>query len=91
MGKKKKQPKKVEFSKVILIASFVVNLCVIIFACVMIVKTYDLTPLMYLIPATAADVATGLGFYYNKAKAENKIKLMKKHKVEPSESSFDVY
>lgn len=91
MSKKKKQPKKVEFSKVILIASFVVNLCVIIFTCVMVVKTCDLSPLMYLIPATAADVATGLGFYYNKAKAENKIKLMEKYKVKPSEQSFDVY
>ena len=44
---------------------------------------------MYLIPATAADVATGLGFYYNKAKAENKIKLMKANKMKPTEETFN--
>ena len=37
----------------------------------------DLTPLAYLIPAVTAETATGTGFYYNKAKAENKIKLKK--------------
>ena len=33
--------------------------------------------------------ATGTGFYYAKAKAENRIKLMKSNKVTPTENTFD--
>lgn len=66
----------------------VINIAVIIFSCIMIATTRDLTPLAYLIPAVAAEVATGTGFYYNKAKLENKIKLMKSNKVKPNEESF---
>lgn len=71
----KHEKKKMEFSKKILIAASIINISVIIFACVMIWRTNDLTPLCYLIPAVAAEVATGTGFYYNKAKLENQIKL----------------
>lgn len=80
--------KHLEFSKKILIVAAVINISVIAFTCVMIWRTGDLTPLAYLIPAVAAEVATGTGFYYNKAKLENKIKLMTVYKVKPSEESF---
>ena len=80
--------KHLEFSKKILIVAAVINIAVIAFTCVMIWRTGDLTPLAYLIPAVAAEVATGTGFYYNKAKLENKIKLMAANKIEPSEESF---
>jgi len=80
--------KRLEFSKKILIVAAVINIAVIAFACVMIWRTGDLTPLAYLIPAVAAEVATGTGFYYNKAKLENKIKLMAAHKIKLSEESF---
>lgn len=80
-----------EFSKKILIVAAIINFGVITFACVMIYKTMDLTPLSYLIPAVAAEVATGTGFYYNKAKMENRIKLMKKNDVQPNESHFSEY
>jgi hypothetical protein len=43
----------------------------------------------YLIPAVAAETATGTGFYYSKAKVENRIKLMKHYNIEPSEQSFN--
>lgn len=86
---KRTRDKKIEFSKVILILSIAINLAVILFSCVMIARTNDLSPLMYLIPATAADVATGLGFYYNKAKAENKIKLMKENNIQLTKQTFD--
>lgn len=66
-----------EFSKKIFIVVSAINIFVIAFSCYMIWKTMDLTPLAYLIPAVAAETATGTGFYYNKAKAENKIKLKK--------------
>lgn len=77
-----------EFSKKILVYAAVVNTAVIIFTLYMVWKTCDLSPLGYLIPAVAAEVATGTGFYYSKAKVENRIKLMKQNKVEPTENSF---
>lgn len=71
------QKTKMEFSKKILLVAGVVNIAVIIFACVMMWCTLDTSPLAYLIPAVAAEVATGTGYYYWKAKAENQIKLKK--------------
>lgn len=43
----------------------------------MIEETKDLSPLAYLIPAVFGELATATGFYYSKAKAENRIKLRK--------------
>ena len=86
MRRVRKQPK--EFSKKILIVAGVMNAIVIIFTMVMIWRTLDLTPLAYLIPSVAAEVATGTGFYYSKAKVENRIKLMRQYKVAPQEQQF---
>ena len=83
---KKKPPK--EFSKKILIVAGIINTVVIVFTMVMIWRTLDLSPLAYLIPSVAAEVATGTGFYYSKAKVENRIKLMKQNKVTPNETHF---
>lgn len=83
---KKKPPK--EFSKKILIVAGIINTVVIGFTMVMIWRTLDLTPLAYLIPSVAAEVATGTGFYYSKAKVENRIKLMRQNKVTPNETHF---
>lgn len=83
---KKKPPK--EFSKKILIVAGIINTVVIGFTMVMIWRTLDLTPLAYLIPSVAAEVATGTGFYYSKAKVENRIKLMKQNKVTPNDTHF---
>jgi hypothetical protein len=83
---KKKPPK--EFSKKILIVAEIINAVVIVFTMVMIWRTLDLSPLAYLIPSVAAEVATGTGFYYSKAKVENRIKLMRQNKVTPNETHF---
>lgn len=80
--------KKFEFSKLILIVAGVVNLAVIIFSCIAMIYTGDLSPLCYLIPSVAGEVATATGFYYAKAKVENRIKLMAAYGVEMSEQSF---
>lgn len=77
-----------EFSKKILIFAAVINMVVIVFTLVMVWRTCDLTPLQYLIPSVAAETATGTGFYYAKAKVENRIKLMKRNKVDPNETHF---
>jgi hypothetical protein len=83
---KKKPPK--EFSKKILIVAGIINAVVIVFTMIMIWRTLDLSPLAYLIPSVAAEVATGTGFYYSKAKVENRIKLMRQNKVTPNETHF---
>lgn len=83
---KKKPPK--EFSKKILIVAGIINAVVIVFTMVMIWRTLDLSSLAYLIPSVAAEVATGTGFYYSKAKVENRIKLMRQNKVTPNETHF---
>lgn len=74
---KKRNKKKPEFSKLILIVAAMINIAVIAFSCVMMYRTGDLSPLVYLIPSVSTEVATGTGFYYAKAQAENKIKLMR--------------
>lgn len=76
MSRVKKKPKK-EFSKVLLGCVGAVTLVVTAFTLIMVWKTENLEPLAYLIPAIFAELATATGFYYSKAKAENRIKLRK--------------
>ena len=87
--RRKKQKPVWEFSKKIVVAVFSINVVVIVFSLIMMWRTCDLSPMAYLIPAVAAETATGTGFYYSKAKVENRIKLMKHYKVEPTEQSFN--
>ena len=68
--------KKLEFSKKIFIGVTIVTISVTIFTLIMIWKTNDLSPLMYLIPSVFAEMGAATGFYFNKAKAENEIKIM---------------
>ena len=77
-----------EFSKKILIVAAIINILVVGFSCVMIFITRDLSPLCYLIPSVAGEVATGTGYYYAKAKAENKLKLMQQYNIKMTEDSF---
>ena len=60
---------------IILIAIGVIYVSLLVFSMVMMAITKNLEPLVYIIPATAAEFATATGFYYNKAKCESKIKL----------------
>lgn len=87
--RRKKQRPASEFSKKIVVAVFAINIVVIAFTLIMIWRTNDLSPLAYLIPAVAAETATGTGFYYAKAKVENRIKLMKHYDITPTEQSFN--
>ena len=87
---KNKNRKRIEFSKIIMITAMTVNVLVIAFSCVVVWVTKDTSPLLYIIPAVAAEVATGSGFYYNKAKAENKLKIMKDNNITPSSTDIDI-
>ena len=66
-----RREQKREFSKII-ISEFT-------FTLVMVWRTGDTSPLAYLIPAVFTETAAATGFYYSKAKAENRIKLRKKY------------
>ena len=79
--------KKTEFSKLIFIGVTAGTVAITIFACVMIWRTGDLTPLAYLIPGAFAELATATGYYYWKAKRENEIKLAKIYGKEDIERS----
>lgn len=68
-----------EFSKLILISVGAVTITVTAFTMYIVAMTGDTSPLGYLIPAVFAELATATGFYYSKAKAENRIKLRKKY------------
>lgn len=80
--------KKIEFSKVILILMILITVIVTAFVLWIVLVTGDTSPLAYLIPAVFAELATATGFYYSKAKVENRIKLMQIYKVEPTEQAF---
>lgn len=71
--------KKYEFSKIILACVGAVTLIVTAFTLAVVWKSGDTTPLAYLIPAVFTELATATGFYYSKAKAENRIKLRKQY------------
>ena len=69
--------KKTEFSKKLLIFASVLAVAVTCFAFLLMWRTGDTSALMYLVPAVFGELATGTGFYYWKARTENKIKLYK--------------
>jgi hypothetical protein len=71
--------KKLEFSKLIMLTVGAVTVIVTAFTLIVVWKTLDLSPLAYLIPAVFAELSVGTGFYYSKAKAENRIKLRKQY------------
>ena len=73
MNNQKKQP--MEFSKKLLYMIFSVTGIIILFTLAIVWKTGDQTSMVYLIPAIFIEVATATGFYFNKAKHENIIKL----------------
>ena len=77
-----------EFSKKLVIWVLVFCFAVLVFCCYMIYITEDLTPVPELIILVSGIVMAVIGFYENKAKAENKIKLMKENNIEITGEHF---
>ncbi len=71
----------IEFSKFIFWAAFLLTLGVTVFTCAIVWRTGDTSPLAYLIPAIFGELATATGFYFWKAKNENRIKLLKRYNL----------
>ena len=66
-----------EFSKIIVIAISILTVLISGFSMFAMIYVGDLSALPVLITSIFAAFATGTGFYYNKAKAENLKKLAK--------------
>ena len=77
-----KAQKRIEFSKLIFVGVSTVTLAVTAFSCILAWVTRDGTILYYLIPAVFAEMASATGFYYNKAKAENQIKIAASYRAD---------
>ena len=73
---------KMEFSKKIMLVTSAVAVIVTAFTCYMTWETKDLSTLSYLIPAVFGELGVATGFYYSKAKVENRIKLRKQYGAE---------
>lgn len=78
----KRIERKIEFSKIMFISIWFLTFGTVVASFILMFMTEDLSPLSYLIPAIFAEFAVGTGFYYNKAKLENKLKIMKDYKME---------
>lgn len=68
-----------EFSKKIIIFISAFSVIVASFSIVLMWRTGDLSALAYLIPSVFTELTAATGFYYWKARTENKIKLLKKY------------
>lgn len=68
-----------EFSKKILVVTASVTLFIVLAAVGMSYLTQTTDVFAYLIPSIFGSLSIGLGFYYNKAKAENIIMLRNEH------------
>ena len=84
MGKHdlKKTKRRFEFSKLMAVIAISMWLFVNLFCMVMVIFTFDTSPLMYVVPSVDAVVAVVCGYYFWKAKAENQIKLRKIYGVD---------
>ena len=71
----KSKDKKFEFSKIIFLILCGITLAVVIFSMLLMWKTGNVSPLTYLIPSVFTVFTTGTGFYFDKSKKENMIKL----------------
>lgn len=73
--------KKIEFSKIIFFVVIAIFIIVIVYSMALMWVTQTTDALAYLIPSVSGLAATSVGFYYNKAKIENRIKLSREFNV----------
>lgn len=66
--------KKFEFSKLIITIAILLNIAIIGFVCYIVYKTNDTSALCYLSIGEGGALATGIAFYFWKAKNENRYK-----------------
>lgn len=78
----KKIKKKTEYSKIILMVLLGIQITVNLAAIILMFYVQTTDGLEYLIPSISAELSIAVGFYYNKAKRENELKIRKAYKKE---------
>ena len=84
-GPQKVEPKRFEFSKLIVVLAIVMWISVNIFGMTMMALTGDLSPMVYVLGSVDAVMAVVCATYSYKAKAENVIKLKKLYNIDTSD------
>ena len=74
--------KTLDFSKIIISTVRAVTIAVTVFTMVVVWRSGATSQLAYMIRAVFTETAAATGFYYSKAKAENRIKLRKQYGAE---------
>lgn len=77
---KKRTKKRLEFSKLVVILIMIIAVSSLIVSNILMFVTQDASALAYQIPSAFGLLATTAAFYYNKSKAENKLKILKGNK-----------
>lgn len=72
-----KKKKKTEYSKVILMVLMAVQIFTNLSAIALMFYVRTTEGLEYLVPSISAELSIAVGFYYNKAKRENELKIRK--------------
>ena len=87
----RRKRKKREFSKVLITWIGVVNTALILYSCVLCWYVRDTTLMAVVIGATMAEFSIAIARYYDKAKAENEIKLQKLYEKESANDRSDTH
>lgn len=73
----RKKKKEIEYSKLILRWLISIQTLIVVSSIGLMIYVQDVTPLEWLIPSMSAELSISIGFYYNKAKRENELKIRK--------------
>lgn len=90
--KKKRYKSKTEYSKLILRYLIGLQIFITLTSVCLMFYTHDASPLEWLIPSVSAELSIAVGFYYNKAKRENELKIqsdMKRYGLDYIEEDED--
>lgn len=85
---KKKEKKKLEFSKIIFLCTSALFTLVVIGSFALMWHVGDISALVCLISTTATMVTANIALYTQKARAENVIKLSREHNLTIDESNM---
>ena len=72
-----KKRRKTEYSKIILMVLMGIQIFITLSAIILMFYVKTTEGLEYLIPSISAELSIAVGFYYNKAKRENELKIRK--------------
>lgn len=82
---RKRTKKKFEYSKLVVAIVFVLCVVQVVFANVVMLVIGDISGLAYTVPSSMALLTAVVLGYLSKARTENRIKLMSKHKLSVDE------